>query len=204
MIPLVALPEVVRHYAPHFAPVFSEAALLQFQRYISGLIVSENKTVEGINRLFVQDSRNQSSLNRLLTESPFSVERLNQARLTLLASLPGTAMKPKGVLSLDDTLLTHYGQHFENKVPCETGIAQLYDSSEQRYVWAHNLDNVHYSDEQTDYPVTFRLWEPADLEVLEKGLKAAEVPLRESKLALKEREPRKWRQYLLSLWRRKV
>jgi hypothetical protein len=123
MLPLVALPEVVRHYAPHFAPVFSEAALVQFQRYLSGLIISENKTVEGINRLFVQDSRNQSSLNRLLTESPFSVERLNQARLKLLAGLPGTAMKPKGVLSLDDTLLSHYGQHFEN-------IAKLYDPGE--------------------------------------------------------------------------
>ncbi|MGD9316727.1 MAG: hypothetical protein PVG56_07830, partial [Anaerolineae bacterium] len=106
MLPLVELPEIVRHYAPWFESVFSPEALLQFQRYLSGLIVSENKTVEGINRLFVIDSRNQSSLNRLLTASPFSEEALNQQRLALLNSLSGTQVKPKGVLSVDDTLLT--------------------------------------------------------------------------------------------------
>ena len=61
---------------PFFKDVFSPPAFIEFQRYISGLIVSENKTVEGINWLFVCESRNQSSLNRLLTESPFSLEQL--------------------------------------------------------------------------------------------------------------------------------
>ena len=65
MLPLVEIPEIVRHYAPFFTSVFSPVAFKQFQRYSSGLIVSENKTVEGINRIFVIDVRNQSSLNRL-------------------------------------------------------------------------------------------------------------------------------------------
>ncbi|MFQ5614716.1 MAG: hypothetical protein ACE5H9_21560, partial [Anaerolineae bacterium] len=96
-----------------FEPVFSEAALVQFQRYLSGLIVSENKTIEGVNRLFVHEMRHQSSLNRWLTEYPLSIEQLHRARLAVLASLPGTRLKRRGVLSLDDTLLTHYGRHFE-------------------------------------------------------------------------------------------
>jgi DDE superfamily endonuclease len=195
MFPLVEIPDIVQHYAPFFASVFSPEALQQFQRYISGLIVSENKTVDGINRLFVIDVRNQSSLNRLLTASPFSVGALNQARLTLLQSLPGTQMKAKGVLSLDDTLLAHYGKQFDN-------IAYLYDSAHKCYVWAHNLVNLHYSDDQTDSPVAFRLWEPADLETLETGLTAAGVTIRQSKAGLKDSEPKKWRQYLLGLWRR--
>jgi hypothetical protein len=195
MVPLVEIPDLVQHYAPFFASVFSPQAFEQFQRYVSGLIVSENKTVDGINRLFVLDVRNQSSLNRLLTESPFSVGALNQARLALLQSLPGTAMKPKGVLSLDDTLLTHYGQHFDK-------IAYLYDSAQQCYVWAHNLVNLHYSDDQTDYPIDFLLWEPADLETIETGLTAAGIPIRQSKMVLKDHDAQKWRQYLLGLWRR--
>ena len=195
MVPLVQIPDIVQHYAPFFASVFSPQAFEQFQRYVSGLIVSENKTVDGLNRLFVLDTRNQSSLNRLLTASPFSVEALNQARLAVLQSLPGTKMQPKGVLSLDDTLLTHYGQHFDK-------IAYLYDSAQQRYVWAHNLVNLHYSDDHTDYPIDFRLWEPADLATIESGLRAAGVPIRQSKVALKEDGAKKWRQYLLGLWRR--
>ena len=195
MVPLVEIPAIVQHYAPFFASVFSPQAFEQFQRYISGLIVSENKTVDGINRLFVLDVRNQSSLNRLLTESPFSVGALNRCRLALLQSQSGTKMKPKGVLSLDDTLLTHYGQQFDK-------IAYLYDSAQQCYVWAHNLVNLHYSDDQTDYPIDFHLWEPADLATLETGLTAAGVIIRQSKLALKANDPKKWRQYLLGLWRR--
>jgi hypothetical protein len=107
MIPLVEIPEIVQHYAPFFATVFSGEAFTQFQRYLSGLLVSENKTGEGINRLFVIEVRNQSSLNRGLNESPFSVAAVNRARLGLLESLAGTALKAKGVLSLDDPLLTH-------------------------------------------------------------------------------------------------
>ena len=170
MFPIVELPEIVKHYSGWLAPVFSDEALVQCQRYLSGLIISENKTIEGINRLVVHESRHQSSLNRLLTAAPFSEKRLNEQRLALLASLPGTQMKKRGVLSVDDTLLTHYGEHFEQ-------IANLWDPVEKRYTWAHKLVTLHYSDEQTDYPVVFQLWQPADLEKLEKGLPAAGVVL---------------------------
>jgi hypothetical protein len=196
MIPLVAFPEVVEHYAPFFDDVFSAEAFVEFKRYISGLIVSENKTVDGINRLFVFESRNQSSLNRLLTVSPFSLAALNRARLAVLASVPATQRKPKGVLSLDDTLLAHYGQDFEQ-------IAKLYDHVSQSYVWAHDLVTLHYSDDDTDYPLLFELWKPVDIIKLEQGLRAADVPLKASKEALKATAPHKWRSYLVGVWQRR-
>jgi len=185
----------VQHYAPFFAGVFSDEAFVEFERYISGLIVSENKTVEGINRLFVNESRNQSSLNRLLTQSPFGLEELNKARMNVLASQPETQLKRDGVLGLDDTLLIHYGQEFEQ-------IAKLFDHVTGSYVWAHDLVTLHYSDNATDYPVLFELWKPVELEKLESGLRSANVKFKESKEALKEKEPRKWRAYLLGVWQR--
>ena len=175
---------------------FSAEAFIEFKRYISGLIVSENKTVDGINRLFVFESRNQSSLNRLLTVSPFALAALNQARLAVLASAPATHRKPKGVLSVDDTLLSHYGQDFEQ-------IAKLYDHASESYVWAHDLVTLHYSDDATDYPLLFQLWQPVDLAKLEQGLRAAQVPLKASKAPLKETAPHKWRSYLLGVWQRR-
>ncbi len=196
MNPLVEFPELVQHYAPHFADVFSPAALIQFKRYLSGLLVSENKTVEGINRLFVIASRHQSSLNRWLAESPFSLTALNQKRLGVLAGQPATALKPQGVLSVDDTLLAHFGRHFDQ-------IAKLYDPVSKSYVWAHNLVTLHYSDDQTDYPINWRLWQPADLDKLERGLVAAGIQLRPAKQGLKTEAPYQWRNYLLDLWRRK-
>ncbi len=196
MLALVEFPELVQHYAPYFEQVFSVPAWIEFQRYLSGLIVCENKTIEGINRLFVHESRNQSSLNRLLSESPFSLSELNSARLAVLDSLPKTQIKARGVLSVDDTLLTHVGQQFEQ-------IAWLNDHTQGRYVWAHNLVTIHYSDDETDYPLGFQLWKPVDLDKLEAGLLAAGVKLRASKRALKIEAPQKWRQYLLGVWRRR-
>jgi len=195
MIPLVEFPTLVEHYAPFFRDVFSEAALVQFERYLSGLIVSENKTVDGINRLFVAESRNQSSLNRLMTESPFQLESLNAARLKVLDSLPGTRLKQRGVLSVDDTLLAHYGHEFEE-------IAKLYDHVTGSYVWAHDLVTLHYSDDDTDYPALYQLWKPADLDKIEAGLRAVQVQFKAGKTELKETAPRKWRSYLLRLLQR--
>jgi hypothetical protein len=103
MVPLVEIPEIVRHDAPWCASVFSPEAWVQFHRYVSGLIVSENKTVDGINRMCVCEVRNQSRRNRLLTESPLTIEALQRARLALLASVPGPQMKPKGVVSVDES-----------------------------------------------------------------------------------------------------
>ncbi len=195
MIPLVEFPELVQHYAPYFQQVFSPEAFVEFERYISGLIVSENKTVDGINRLFVNESRNQSSLNRLLTQSPFSLADLNQARLAVLRDLPGTQIKRKGVLSVDDTLLAHSGEHFDQ-------IANLKDPDSGHYVWAHDLVTLHSSDDDTDYPMRFQLWKPTDVDALEKGLRAAGFPLKESKQTLKTTAPHKWRNYLQGIWRR--
>lgn len=197
MVPIVKFPMIVEHYAHFFEPVFSEEAFIQFKRYISGLLVSENKTISGINQLFVIEPRSQSSLNRFIIKSPFSLGKLNQSRLEMLESVPRTRIKPtKGVLGFDDTLLTHYGKNFEK-------IALLWDHTKRHYTWAHNLVSLHYSDEQTDYPIDFQLWEPADLEKLEEGLPKAGVKLRESKFSLKTENPLKWRQYLLGVWRRK-
>jgi hypothetical protein len=196
MFPMVEFPTLVEHYAPFFRKIFSPAAFIEFKRYISGLIVSENKTVDGINRLFINAIRNQSSLNRLLTASPFSLDFLNQARLTTLDSVPGTRLKPKGVLSVDDCLLIHFGQSFEQ-------IAKLFDPVSESYVWAHDLVTLHYSDDLTDYPLLFQLWQPPDLAKLEQGLRAAQVPIKAAKEALKKTAPKKWRAYLMHLWGRK-
>jgi hypothetical protein len=92
--------------------------------------------------------------------------------------------------------LTHYGQHFEQ-------IAKLYDPAQACYVWAHDLVTVHYSDDDTDYPLLFQLWKPVDLERLEHGLMAAGIPLKAYKHGLKTEAPDKWRKYLLGVWRRR-
>lgn len=195
MVPIVAPISVVEFYAPAFAGVFTPSEEKQFCRYISGLLINENKTVEGINKLFVEDMMDQSTLNRFLTQSHFTVGQLNDARLELMQLDSRTAFKggnneTAGVLILDDTLLRHYGPKKEN-------AAWLKDPHDQSYHWSHNLVNLHYSDNDTDYPVDFRLWEPADLEKIEAAFKSIDIAMPDEIQQRKSADAKTWRKYLL-------
>lgn len=197
MVPMVKPLEVVEHYCSAFKEVFNERELEQLKRYVSGLMISPNKTVEGINRLFILDVQDQSTLNRFLTDSSFDVEALNRHRVKWLQDCPSTAFKhaegSKGVLVLDDTLLTHYGSHFDK-------VAWLYDHVNKNYTWAHCLLNLHYSDDETDYPVNFRMWEPAKTEDVEAALEAIGFKFKASRLEQRQTDARGWRQYVLQAY----
>jgi len=195
MIPLIDIPEIVKHYAPKFESLFTKSDYSKFQKYISGLIVSENKTVEAINRLFVLDVKDQSTLNRFLTDSNYEAANLNKRRLSMMQEQAASKFKDGGVLGLDDTFLTHYGKSFDN-------ISYLFDHATNSYVWAHNLLNLHYSDDQIDYPALFEIWKPLEIEALEKVLRELDA-IKQNKEILKESEPKKWKQHLLYLSKKK-
>lgn len=194
MLPIVKIPEVVEHFTPHFRDLFSKSDYTKFQRYLSGLILSENKTIEGINRHFVVEVQDQSTLNRFLTASNFDYQQLNQRRLDFLQSNSATCFKDrgecKGVLGIDDTLLQHYGESFEQ-------ISKLRDPHSKVILPAHNLINLYYSDDQIDYPVYQLLWQPPDIAALVDKMKALNIYLNPEKEKRREEEPKAWRKYIL-------
>ena len=135
---LVRLPSVIERYAPYFKDLFSAEGYVHFCHFLSGLLVGDNKTIEGINRLFVVDQRNQSSLNRFVNRSNFDRQKLTLRRVKLMQECEQTRFKSSrqehGVLCLDDSLMSHYGKHFDN-------IYWFWDHVDKRYTFAHNLVN---------------------------------------------------------------
>ena len=53
MLPIVKLPSFVENILPRFSLIFKKAYLRHFGEYLTGLMVSENKTVTGINSQFL-------------------------------------------------------------------------------------------------------------------------------------------------------
>lgn len=80
MIPLVGVPEFVHAYAKQFALLFTPALLEHFERYLAGLYVCERRNAQVINDTFVVKVKDQSSLNRFLTEYEWSTTLLNERR----------------------------------------------------------------------------------------------------------------------------
>lgn len=142
------------------------------------------------------ERRNQSSLNHTLSKGPFSVAELNEACVDLLQSLPGTQLKPQGVLSINDTLLKHYGQHLEQ-------YAKLLDLVNGCHVWAHSFVTLRYRDDETGCPVFFQPLEIGRSGAPRTGPDCRGLRLCTAKRALQTQAPDLWKAYLFGVWRRK-
>lgn len=146
MTPIVRHPKVVREYAPYFKGMFSRPQYKHFQEFLTGIIVSTNHTVTGINERFMERN-DQSSLNRFLTESPWSEKDLNQLRLQMLQG-KGMGWKRSGCISIDDVLIEKTGKKI-------VGVGMLFNHCTGRYVAAQQLVTSHYVDGEKHYPLQF-------------------------------------------------
>lgn len=151
MMPILEFPQIVSDYGGCFTDVFTDKRQVNhFNEYLTGLMVSHNVTVTGINNNFV-DAKNQSSLNRFLTQSKWDETKLNDLRLNLLQQKPKTRWNKFGCVSIDDVLAHKTGEKIE-------GVARFYDHVDRKYVIAHNLVTSQYVDKRTGYPMDYRVY----------------------------------------------
>lgn len=196
---LVQFPSIVEKYSAYFEKCFSAEDYEHFKKAVSGFLLSENKTISGINRLFAFNQRDQSSLNRFFHRSEEVLEQVNTARLSMLQGNAGTRFKPGrtggGVLSIDNSLLKHHGKHFDN-------IYYHYDYVYKCYRWCHDLVSLYYSDDQTDYPVNWILWTPPDWEAVAQYFMKQDYHINTDKWENRHTQPQKWRNYIRDRYRK--
>ncbi len=150
MIPVISLPSVVGLNMPIFSDVFSKPQMAHFGRYLTGLMVCQNRTVQGINDSFFAHT-DQSALNHFLTDSPWSEEELARTRYGFVKSGLEERGLGGGLLIIDDTISHHVGKHME-------GTGWHYDASEGKPVWGHQLVTSHYARQWLSLPLGFRIY----------------------------------------------
>jgi hypothetical protein len=146
---------VMKQLLKEFKPIFNKPQHRHFSTYITGLIAIEGKkNIKNINNAFTEH-RDQSSLNRFITEPSWSLRRLEEKRLEL--AMKGLPVKPgsTGTLIIDDTITKKTGKHMEY-----TGYH--YDHTEGKTVMGHNLVTCHYVNGDSEYPVGLRLYVKRD------------------------------------------
>jgi SRSO17 transposase len=162
-MPVTEIPLSISRYCAQFKNLFgNEPRFQHFQEYITGLILSENVTVEAINTLFPEGS-DASNLNRFLTDAPWSAQKINRQRLHLLQKDLRTRWGKRGVIAIDNTLNRHDGKHFDL-------IAKLKDHSQGDYPQAHDLVTSQYVGPHIQYPLEYRLFIPEAVAEREKRL----------------------------------
>ena len=147
---IVDFPTVVQEALVIFGELFdTEPARRHFAEYLTGLIVAENKTVSGINREFALTT-DQSCLNRWLTEVEWDVTALNDRRLAWLQQAPQTRYSGRGVIAIDNTLVTHAGKLIED-------VGWFWDHADERHVIAHDYIISNYvCPSRAHYPSVWR------------------------------------------------
>lgn len=119
--------------------------------YVTGLISSRNKTIEGIASL-VLPSRGERSLNKFLSEYTWDESALNHDRLELLQKHGDNRWKKDGYIAIDDSLTEKTGE----EIPA---VGTFFAHAEGDYVCGQDLVYAFYTDEKTGYPLAFRLYE---------------------------------------------
>lgn len=154
MLPILNYPQIVVEGLVPYHDLFQPHELDRCQRYLTGLMVCDNKTIEGINRQFADPLRiDQSTLNRFLTDGAWDAKGLNDRRIALLQNDAATRTGWKhSVCALDDTLLRKYGTH-------TPGVGVFFDHKTKGYIRAHNLVTSQYVDRKTTYPIDLRLYQ---------------------------------------------
>lgn len=157
MLPIAGIPLSLDEFAEQFTRVFNHPAQLQhFKEIILGLIVSDNRTIAGIHQQYI-DGEEYDALRKFLSRSPWSAEKLQEARLKLIEkNLPAEKDKPT-VIAIDPTFVHHTGENIY-------GVYWYWDYAKRSYVKAQRLVLSSWVSPTKQIPLSARLYHRGYLE----------------------------------------
>lgn len=150
MIPVLEIPSFVTDFVNGIGGL-TYRTMTQMPRYVTGLMVSRNKTITGIRENFA-GGRSSRSINRFLLDSSWNNKKVNEERVAELQRQNETRWSMKGVGIIDDSLVEKTGK----LIPFS---GTFYGHCEKRYVHAINMVSMQYADRKVNYPVDFRIYE---------------------------------------------
>ena len=131
-----------------FRDCFYERSFELFVRYITGLLLSENKTIDGLNSIFTQKT-DQSNVNRLLTEYPWLKTDFHDELKSLFKA--NRTMSSFSFFVLDDTLLEKVGKSIES-------AGYHFNHTKKDYVYGHQIVTSGYVFQSGFYPFLLELY----------------------------------------------
>jgi hypothetical protein len=127
MLPMVGVPDTIRKGLRPYRDLFRRAEGFEHvSRYVTGLIVSPNKTLQGIyaNQVWEADKPTRRTMHEAVFEAGWEAEQLLPRHRALIA--PEHRKRGREVISLDWTLVHH------DRGPHIYGTVKSYDYVERR------------------------------------------------------------------------
>ncbi len=140
-LPIKEIPASLRNFLSFYKKCFSRPQYKNFRDFITGLIVSDNKTIQEIADCFGRVD--QSSLNRFITFSEWDELKINDVRISQIKQKLNLK---KGILICDPTMLHKTGKHMEKANYHYSGVTKEKE-------WGHCLVNSFFTDGENEFPV---------------------------------------------------
>jgi len=139
--------QIPEHFSWFFKPfkkIFTSPQYENFKRLVSGHILSDKKNIQEINAVY--GDKDQSSLNRFVTESDWDLEEVDKVRLKV--TIDNLGSKKSGLIILDDTMTKKTGKKMEKANYHRSGVTKKKE-------WGHCfVDSVYTElDSNITYPV---------------------------------------------------
>jgi hypothetical protein len=139
-IPIIETPKELRKSLEDYRDIFTKPQFDHFRNLITGLIVSDNKTLQEINDCFGE--KDQSSFNRFMTCSNWDEEEVEQVRINQIKR----NNLSKGFMIVDPTMLHKTGKHMEK-------ANYHYSGTTKEKEWGHLLVNSLFCNEEISFPI---------------------------------------------------
>ena len=140
-LPIKEIPAKLKTLLSFYKRHFTRPQYKNFRDFVTGLIVSDNKTIQEIADCFGRVD--QSSLNRFLTASEWNEKKINDARIRQIKS---KLKLKKGILICDPTMLQKFGKHMEKANYHYSGITKDEE-------WGYLLVTTIFNDGDNEFPV---------------------------------------------------
>lgn len=139
-VPVIETPKELRESLEDYRCIFTKPQFNHFRNLITGLIVSDNKTIQEINDCFGE--KDQSSLNRFMTCSDWDEKEVEQVRINQIKR----KNLSKGFMIVDPTMLHKTGKHIEK-------ANYHYSGTTKEKEWGHLLVNSLFCNEEISFPI---------------------------------------------------
>jgi len=140
-IPIIETPKELRNSLEAYRDIFTKPQFNHFRNLITGLIVSDNKTLQEINDCFGE--KDQSSFNRFMTCSNWDEKEVEQVRINQIKRKNIS----KGYMIVDPTMLHKTGKHMEK-------ANYHYSGTTKGKEWGHLLVNSLFCNEEISFPIS--------------------------------------------------
>jgi hypothetical protein len=151
VLPISDIPVCLRDFASQFRKLFKHPAQREhFEEVLAGLIVSENRTVAGIQQKLLSDTE-YDSLQHFMTDSPWSHDEMRKVRLALVSKLVSKEPAELNVVAIDSTLIHHTGADIH-------GVYWYWDYVNHRFCLGQKLVVSSFVTTKTVVPLGMELY----------------------------------------------